>query len=153
VCPVDGHEGGSVTRVLLAHSSPLTFGVRELTEPYEIVHVPEPLATMEMQVAQQDTAGLYTAAAIRLTVDMNTGQRLITPGKLDLPDGVEMRQRGIAAHQDTTPDEWADTAQGDAQLVDVEWRGRGSHVLRVAQCRISLKDSPRYLALSLLRAA
>jgi hypothetical protein len=111
----------------------------------KVIHVPEPLATVELQVAQQDAACLYTTAAVLL--DVETVQMLITPGEQDLQDGVEMRQRGLAAHKDTTPDEWADAAQDDAQLVETERCSRGHHVLRVTQCRISLKDSPRYLAL------
>jgi hypothetical protein len=39
---------------------------------YEVVHIPEPLATVELQVAQQNVAGLYAAAAVLLTVDMKT---------------------------------------------------------------------------------
>jgi transposase len=113
----------------------------------KVIHVPEPLATVELQVAQQDAAGLYTTAAVLLAVDVETVQMLITPGEQDLQDGVERRQRGLAAHKDTTPDEWADAAQDDAQLVETERCRRGHHVLRVTQCRVSLKDSPRYLAL------
>ena len=115
----------------------------------KIIHVPEPLATVELQVAQQDAAGLYTTAAVLLAMDVETVQMLITPGEQDLQDGMEMRQRGLASHKDTTPDEWGDAAQDDAQLVETERCSRGHHVLRVTQCRVSLKDSPRYLALSM----
>ena len=77
-------------------------------------------------------------------------QMLVTPGKQDLQDGMEVRQGRIAAHQHATPDEWADAAQDDAELVDAEWCGSGSHALRVAQSIVPLKGSPRYLALSRL---
>jgi hypothetical protein len=117
----------------------------------KVIHVPEPLATVELQVAHQDAAGLYTTAAVLSAMDMEAVQMLITPGKQDLQDGVEMRQRSLATHKDTTPDEWADAAQDDAQLVETARCSRGHHVLRVTQCRVSLKDSPRYLALSVLR--
>ena len=51
-------------------------------------------------------------------------------------------------HQHTTPDKWANAAQDDAELIDVEWCSSGSHTLRVAQSIGPLKGSPRYLALS-----
>ena len=57
----------------------------------------------------------------------------------------------MAVHQHATPDEWAHAAQDDAELVDTEWCGSGSHALRVAQSIRPLKGSPQYLALSFLR--
>ena len=77
---------------------------------HEVVHIPEPLATVEMQVAQQNVAGLYAAAAVLLTVDMKTVQMLITPGEHDLQDGVEMRQCGVATDEQAAPDEGADAS-------------------------------------------
>jgi hypothetical protein len=76
----------------------------------EVVHILEPLATVELQVAQQDVAGLYAAAAVLLTVDMKTVQMLITPGEHDLQDGVEMRQCGVAMDEQAAPDEGADAS-------------------------------------------
>jgi hypothetical protein len=76
----------------------------------EVVHIPEPLTTVELHVAQQDVAGLYAAAAVLLTVDMKTVQMLITPGKHDLQDGVEMRQCGVAVDEQAAPDEGADAS-------------------------------------------
>jgi hypothetical protein len=61
---------------------------------------------------------------------------------------MEKRQHGLVAHKDTTPDQWADAAQDDAQLVETERCCRGHHVLRVTQYRVSLKDPPWYFALS-----
>ena|SRR6266850_638246 len=66
---------------------------------------------------------------------------------------MELRQCDIAVHEDTTPDEWVDAVQDGSQLVEAERYSRGHHVLRVTQCRVSLKDSPRYLALSHPHAA
>ena len=74
--------------------------------------------------------------------------RTLGKNQQDLQDGMEVRQGGLAGHQHPTPDEWADAAQDDPQLVDAEWCRRGSHALRVAQCLVSLKGVPRYLALS-----
>ena len=73
---------------------------------------------------------------------------LVTPGKQDLQDGMKVRQSGMAVHQHTTPDKWANAAQDDAELIDVEWCSSSSHTLRVAQSIGPLKGSPRYLALS-----
>ena len=81
-------------------------------------------------------------------MNVETVQMLITPGKENLQDGMEVRQGGLAGHQHPTPDERADAAQDDAQLVDAEWWSSGSHALRVAQCIVPLKGAPRYLALS-----
>ena len=75
-------------------------------------------------------------------------QMLVTPGKQALQDGMEVRQGGMAVHQHATPDEWTNTTQDDAELVDTEWCPSGSHALRVAQRIGPLKGSPRYLALS-----
>jgi hypothetical protein len=59
-------------------------------------------------------------------------------------------QGGLAGHQHPTPDEWADAAQDNPQLVDTEWCRSRSPALRVAQDLVPLKGSPRYLALSSL---
>ena len=75
---------------------------------------------------------------------------LITLGKEDLQDGMEVRQGRLAGHQHPTPDERADTTQDDTELVDAEQWSSGSHALRVAQRGVPLKGSPRYLALSVL---
>jgi hypothetical protein len=81
-------------------------------------------------------------------VEINTVQMLITPDEQDLHDGVEMHQRSSAAYKDMTLDEWVETGQDNGQPIDAEWYGRGNHVLRGAQCRVSLKDSPWYSAFS-----
>ena len=77
-----------------------------------------PLATVEMQVAQHDVTRGSTTATVLSAVDVKTVQMLITPGKQDLQDGVEMRQRGLATDKHPAPDEWADASQDDPQLVD-----------------------------------
>ena len=50
----------------------------------KIIHILEPLAAMEVQVAQQDMAGLCPAAALFLAVDVETVQILVTPGQQHL---------------------------------------------------------------------
>jgi hypothetical protein len=42
-----------------------------------------------------------------------TVQMLVTPGKQDLQDGMQVCQGGRAAHQHPTPDERADATQDD----------------------------------------
>src|SRR5262245_33938773 len=79
---------------------------------------------------------------------MKTVKMLIAPGKQDLQDRMELRQSRLAAYQHPTPDERADAAQDDPQLVDAEWGSGGRHALRVAQSPTPLKGVPRYLTLS-----
>ncbi len=73
---------------------------------------------------------------------------LVAPVKDDLEDGMEVRQGGIAAHEQSTPDERTDLAQDDTQLIDAGRFRWLTHRLSVAQCAVSLKVSPRNLALS-----
>jgi hypothetical protein len=115
----------------------------------KVIDIPEALAAMEVQAVQSDIVGLRATAAILLAMNVKAVQMLVTPGKQDLQDGMEMRQGGIAGHQHPTPDEWTDAAQDDTELVDTERCGSGCHALRVAQDLVPLKGSPRYLALSI----
>jgi hypothetical protein len=123
----------------------------ELTFPVgaKVIHVSELLATMKAKVPQQDAMRRCPTAAIFSAMNMKTMQMLVTPGKQDLQDGMEVRQGGMAMYQHTAPDEWANAAQDDAELIDAEWCSHGSHRLRVAQSIGPLKGSPRYLALSI----
>ena len=75
-------------------------------------------------------------------------QMLVTPGKQDLQDRMEVRQGCLIVYKHLTPDEWADATQDNTQLIDAQGCGRGRHALRIAQSIVPLKGSPRYLALS-----
>ncbi len=75
-------------------------------------------------------------------------QMLATPVKHDLKDGMELRQGGAAADEESAPDERADLAQSDTQLIDIGQFRWLAHRWSVAQCAVSLKVSPRNLALS-----
>ena len=97
---------------------------------------------MEAEVAQPDTARRGPTAAVFPAMEMETMQMLITPGKQDLQQRMEVRQGGIAVHQHPTPDEWTDATQDDTQLVDAERCSSNSHALRVAQSLVPLKGSP-----------
>ena len=107
--------------------------------------------SLEAQIVQPDIVGRGATAAIFPPVDMETVQMLIAPGKQDLQNRMELRQSRPTAHQHPAPDERADAAQDDPQLVDAEWGSSGSHALRVAQSPTPLKGVPRYLTLSIIR--
>ena len=114
----------------------------------KVIHVSKPLAAMKAKVPQQDAMRRCPTATVLSPMDVETMQMLVTPGKQDLQDCREVRQGGMAVHQHATPDEWANAAQDDAELVDTEWCSSGGHALRVAQSIRPLKGSPRYLTLS-----
>ena len=77
---------------------------------------------------------------------------LAAPVKDDLKDGVELRQGRVAADEESAPDERTDLAQGDTQLIDTGRFRWLAHGWSVAQCAVSLKVSPRNLALSIYGA-
>lgn len=110
----------------------------------EVLHVSEPLATMEAEVTQPDPARRSPTAAVFPAMDMETMQMLIAPGTQDLQKRMEVCQGGSAVHQHPTPDEWTDATQDDTQWVDAERCSSNSHALRVAQRLVPLKGVPRY---------
>src|SRR2546429_849597 len=114
----------------------------------KVVHISKPLAPMEAEVPQHDPPRRCPIAAVLLAMNMEAVQVLVTPGKQDLQDGMQVCQGGRTVEQHPTPDERTDAAQNDPQLIDAERCSHGSHALRVAQRLGSLKGSPRYLALS-----
>ena len=71
---------------------------------------------------------------------------LATPREGDVQDVVEMLKRRVARDEEAAPDERADASQDDTQLIDIGlWRsGRQYHALSIAQCVVSLKDSPEF---------
>jgi hypothetical protein len=90
----------------------------------------------------QDNAGRCTTAAVFPAVDRATVPLRIAPGKQHLQERMQRRQGRIAPDKHTTPDERADAAQDDPQLVDAERCGRDKHALRVAQRIVPLKGCP-----------
>ena len=82
-------------------------------------------------------------------MDMETVQMLVTPGKQDLQERMQVCEGHSTPDKHPAPDERADTSEDDAELGDAEQCGRGCHALRVVQRSVLLKGSPRYLALSL----
>ena len=119
----------------------------------KVIHIPEALAAMEAEVPQPDTARRCPTAAVFSAMDMETVQMLVTPGKQDLQERMQVREGHIAADEHPAPDERADASEDDAELVDAERCSRGCHALRVAQRSVPLKGSPRYLALSISRGS
>ena len=75
---------------------------------------------MEAQGPAAGRQGRCPIAAIFPAMNVETVQMLVTPGKEDLQDRMEVRQGGLAADQHPTPDERADAAQDDTQLIDAE---------------------------------
>ncbi len=88
----------------------------------KVIHIPEALAAMEAQVMQPDSVGRNATAAVLPAMNIETVQVLVTPGKQDLEDRVQVCQGGRAVHQHTAPDERADATQDDPQLIDTERR-------------------------------
>jgi hypothetical protein len=57
----------------------------------KVIHIPESLTAVETQVVQQDLVGGGPTVPIFPAINMEAVQMLITPGKHDLEDGVELR--------------------------------------------------------------
>jgi hypothetical protein len=91
-----------------------------LPEGANVIDIPEALAAMEAQVVQPDIVGRGATAAILLAMNVKAVQMLVTPGKQDLQDGMEVRQGGSAMYQQAPLDEGTDAAQDNPQLVDAE---------------------------------
>jgi hypothetical protein len=119
-----------------------------------VVDVPEALAAPSAHIPQLYMAGVRTVTAVVLAVDVEVVQMLATPREGDVQDVVEMLKRRVARDEEAAPDERADASQDDTQLIDIGlWRsGRQYHALSIAQCVVSLKDSPRILVLSVTSA-
>jgi hypothetical protein len=113
-----------------------------------IVDIPEALTATKTKRTQPDVVSIRTVAAIVLAMNVERVQMLTTPVKHDLKDGMELRQGGVAAAEESAPDERADLAQSDTQLIDIGQFRWLAHRGSVAQCTVLLKVSPRNLALS-----
>src|SRR5713101_6360669 len=113
-----------------------------------IIDIPEALTLTETKRVQLNVSSISPAAPIVLAMEVERVQMLAAPVKDDLKDGVELRQGGIAADEESAPDERTDLAQGDTQLIETGRFRWLAHGLSVAQYAVSLKVSPRNLALS-----
>jgi hypothetical protein len=81
-------------------------------------------------------------------MDVEAVQMLVAPVKHHLEDVVKMCQGGIAAHEETAPDEGADPSEDDPQLVDPGRCTGLAHGQSVPRETLCFKVSPRNLALS-----
>jgi len=116
-----------------------------------IIDIPEALTATETQGAQPNVSGVSPVAPIVLAVEVERVEMLAAPVKDDLEHGMEVRQGGVAAEEKSAPDERTDLVQDDTQLIDTRQFRWLAHRLSVAQCAVSLKVSPRNLALSVPR--
>ena len=113
-----------------------------------IIDIPEALTSTETKCAQPNVSGLSPVAPIVLAVEVERVQMLAAPVQDDLEDGVELRQGGVAADEESAPDERTDLSEGDTQLIDTGRFRWLAHRWSVAQYAVSLKASPQNLALS-----
>jgi hypothetical protein len=113
-----------------------------------IIDIPEALTSTETKCAQLNVSGLSPVAPIVLAVEVERVQMLAAPVQDDLEDGVELRQGGVAADEESAPDERTDLSEGDTQLIDTGRFRWLAHRWSVTQYAVSLKASPRNLALS-----
>jgi hypothetical protein len=114
----------------------------------KVVHVSKLLATMETEVPQLDMAGQCPTAAVVPAMHVKAVEMLVTPGKHDLQERMQVREGHLAPDKYPTPDERTHAPEDNAELVDAEWYHSCRHTLRVAHRIVPLKGSPRYLALS-----
>jgi hypothetical protein len=113
-----------------------------------IIDIPEALTATETKRAELDMSGISTVAAIVLAMDVERMQMLAAPVKDDLEDSMKLRQGSVTADEESAPDERTDLTQDDTQLIDTGRFRWLAHRVSVAQCAVSLKVSPRNLALS-----
>jgi hypothetical protein len=71
-------------------------------------------------------------------------EMLVTPGKHDLQERMQVCEGHIVPDKHPTPDERTYAPEDNAELVDAEWCHSCRHTLRVAQRIMPLKGSPRY---------
>jgi hypothetical protein len=86
-----------------------------------IVDIPEAFAPLKAKRVQRDILRVG-AVAIVVTENVEMVEVFVAPREKDLDHAVELGQGGVAADQKSSPDERADAAQNDAQLIDV-WVG------------------------------
>ena len=79
-----------------------------------IVDVPETLALLEAKRIERDMPRVGAVAAIILAENVEMMEVFVAPIEEDLEHEVELGQRGVAAHKESTPNERADASQADA---------------------------------------
>jgi hypothetical protein len=75
-------------------------------------------------------------------MDVERVEMLATPVKHDLEDRMQVRQGGVAADEESAPDERTDLAQDDAELIDAERFNGLIHTQSVPRRALRFKVSP-----------
>ncbi len=116
-----------------------------------IIDIPEALTATETKRAELDMSGIRPVAAIVFAMDVERVEMLATPVKHDLEDRMQVCQGGVAADEESAPDERTDLAQDDAELIDAGRFDGLIHTQSVPRRALRFKVSPRNLALSIKR--
>ncbi len=112
----------------------------------EVILVQEALTNAQAKVGQAYVSGIVTEAdpaimpdAVLTTLDDETVQVLVGPAQHSLASGVEIGDGTVAANEQAAPDQRADAAQDDAQLVHHRFgvRGRLRHCAIMASAAVS----------------
>ena len=112
----------------------------------EVIFVQEALTNAEAKVGQAYVSGIVTEAdpavmpdAVLAAVDDEAVQVLVGPAQDSLQSVVEIGDGAVAANEQAAPDQRADAAQDDAQLVHhrVGVRGRLRHCAIMEPAAIS----------------
>src|SRR5262249_54477117 len=109
-------------------------------EVVEIVLVDEALVEAEAEISETKELGIVAKGdaagvgnAVVLAVDDEAVEVGVGPIEGSLDEVVEISDRGITANEEAAPDERADPAEADAELVDVEEGGSGHTAPRDTQ--------------------
>jgi len=87
-----------------------------------VVDVPEALALLEAKRIERDVPRVGAIAAVVFAKNVAMVEVFVAPLETELEHEVQLGQRGVTSDKESTPDEWTDAAQDDAQLIDV-WMG------------------------------
>ena len=107
----------------------------------EIVFIDEALADAQPEISQPHPARFDAAiGAVVAPLDHEAVEVLITPAQSHLQGGMQVGDGAVAADEEPAPDQRADPAQDDPQLVD--HRGSGLTKLRHAAIMARVAPSP-----------
>src|SRR5207253_650371 len=98
----------------------------------EVVLVVEALAPAKVEISQADLIGIVGKAdpakigdAVGLAVDDELMEMRVVPAEGDLDDGVQLGDGRRLGDQQAAPDQWTDSVEPDAELVDSNRVGGG----------------------------
>jgi hypothetical protein len=125
----------------------------------EVVLAQEALPNAEPQVSQPYLMWIVAKAeaaevadAVLATVNHEAVEVLVAPVQSDLQRGMQVGSGAVATDEQSAPDQWADAAQDDAQLVHDRLGDREAlrHRVIIAALAVSPVALPRFFPLSLL---